>query len=116
MSGIRQSGATRPWAKSTSPETYDFAAAVSVATACTTIGLGTVASSQVGTLIIQNMGTVDCYVSPKPTMTTSDSICLAGVAGSATTGGSLEISSGCEWYARSASGTGNLRVLRTKFV
>lgn len=92
---------------SLAPDSYDFANTVATTTAIKTIGLGGLGSTQVGTLIIQNLGPDDVYISPNPALTSANAIKLG-------LNQTFDVYSACEWYARTASGTADLRVVRLK--
>lgn len=96
-------------------DSYDLAGNFTATSAITTFGMGSLTTTQACELIIQNLGTVDVYVSPNPAMTTANSLLLSAAPAGATVGGSINVKSGVPWYARTASGTADLRIVRTRF-
>jgi|GEM_PF-6837451 len=109
----RLTGAVRPDIRSIAPGNIDVFGAQTI---YTTVGAGLCpATTQIGKLLIQNTGTALVYVGPTASLTTANGIMLEPVPAGANAGGSVEIETSASMAAIVASGTGAVRVLRTKY-
>lgn len=99
------------------PNTYDMFGAFTVTNSETTFAMGSLTTTQVGELIIQNLGTVDVFVGPKGNVTTSNGIKIPAANGTGTTqmGGMLTLQAGFEIGAITSGGSADVRILRTKY-
>ncbi|MDX2143025.1 MAG: hypothetical protein SFV19_06700 [Rhodospirillaceae bacterium] len=113
----RITGASRPWAKGMAPEAIDLAGAFTVTSTKTTFGLGTLGTSQVGELIIQNLGLVDVFVGPEASLTAANGLKIPGAVATGTThlGGLLVLQTGANVAAITSAGSAEVRIVRTKF-
>jgi len=97
--------------KTYAPDLINTAAAVTATTggvSCCT------AATQIGTLLIQNLGAVAVYVGPTASLTTANGIQLDPSPGGGVAGGFIELQTAAAISVRTASSTSDVRVLRTQ--
>lgn len=98
------------------PDLIDISNTFTVTSAVTTFGIGSLTNTQIGELMIQNLGLVDVFVGPFATVTAANGIKIPAAAATGTTqmGGMLVLQTSANIGGITSGGSSDVRVMRTR--